>query len=77
MKCGKRVPKGSLIRNKCLKCRDKELKEKGTKTIQCIDCGVEFEVPRMSRACRCENCLDFKKKELNKLRVQKHRNLKM
>ena len=57
MKCGKRVLKGSLIRNKCLKCRDKELKEKGTKTIQCIDCGVEFEVPRNSnKRCRCESC---------------------
>lgn len=31
--------------------------EKGTKTIQCIDCGIEFEVPRMSnKRCRCESC---------------------
>ena len=40
-----------------------ELLEKGTKTIQCIDCGVEVEVPRMSRACRCDDCKDKATKE--------------
>lgn len=37
--------------------------EKGTKTIQCIDCGIEVEVPRMSRTCRCDDCKDKATKE--------------
>ena len=73
MKCGKRVLKGSLIRNKCLKCRDKELKEKGTKTIQCIDCGIEVEVPRMSRTCRCDDCFEKRKKEIEKVKKANYR----
>ena len=69
MKCGKRVLKGSLIRNKCLKCRDKELKEKGTKTIKCIDCGVEFEVNnKTNKKCRCDNCQRIYRKMYDKLR---------
>ena len=74
MKCGKRVLKGSLIRNKCLKCRDKELKEKGTKTIQCIDCGVEFEVPRMSKKrCRCDDCSKKERQRIHRENVAKNR----
>lgn len=47
--------------------------EKGTKTIQCIDCGVEVEVPRMSRTCRCDDCFDKHKKEQKKLELQRYR----
>lgn len=44
-----------------------ELLEKGTKTIQCIDCGVEVEVPRMSkRTCRCSDCEKKSKKNIDK-----------
>lgn len=50
-----------------------ELLEKGTKTIQCIDCGVDVEVPRMSRACRCDDCFGKHKKEQKKLELQRYR----
>lgn len=74
MKCGKRVLKGSLIRNKCLKCRDKELKEKGTKTIQCIDCGFKFEAPRMSKKrCRCNDCSKKERQRIHRENVAKNR----
>lgn len=47
--------------------------EKGTKTIQCIDCGVEVEVPRMSRTCRCDDCLEKRKKEIEKTKKANYR----
>lgn len=50
-----------------------ELLEKGTKTIQCIDCGVEFEVPRMSRTYRCDDCFNKHKKEQKRLELQRYR----
>ena len=71
MKCGKRVLKGSLIRNKCLKCRDKELKEKGTKTIQCIDCGEWIEVDIFSKTCRCNECQHEYRKAWDRERKRK------
>ena len=78
MKCGKRVLKGSLIRNKCLKCRDKELKEKGTKTIKCIDCGVEFEVNRKNtKTCRCKYCTEKHNNEYQATLMRNKRNEKM
>lgn len=48
-----------------------ELLEKGTKTIQCIDCGVEVEVPRMSkRTCRCSDCT-YKHRRENKTKTMR------
>lgn len=45
-----------------------------TKVIQCVDCGEWFEVgTKDSRTCRCEDCSNEHKKELTRLRVQKHR----
>lgn len=73
LQCGKRVKKGTLVRDKCLKCRNTELKDKGTKTIQCIDCGVEIEVPRMSRTCRCDDCLEKRKREIEKTKKANYR----
>lgn len=62
--CGRRVEE-DLINGKCKKCRDKEIKEKGYKTIKCIDCGKSVKVkPRDTRTCRCEKC--FKIAELDK-----------
>ena len=78
MQCGARVEKGSLIRSKCQKCRDKEIKElDGKKKLICIDCGKEFEVDSMSRRKRCDDCQGKYKQELNRLRVEKFRNNKM
>lgn len=45
--------------------------EKGTKTIQCIDCGVKVEVPRMSkRTCRCSDCT-YKHRRENKTKTMR------
>ena len=45
-----------------------------TKTIQCIDCGEWFEVDiKDTKTCRCNNCSVEHKRELSRLRVQKHR----
>ena len=74
MQCGKRVKKGSLVRSKCLKCRNKELKEKETKTVQCIDCGTEFEVPRMNkRTCRCNDCQNKHNQEYERIKKARKR----
>ena len=51
-----------------------ELLEKGTKTIQCIDCGVEFEVPRMSkRTCRCIDCQNKHNQEYERIKKVRQR----
>lgn len=48
--------------------------EKGTKTIQCIDCGVEVEVPRMSkRTCRCSDCQNKHNQEYERIKKAKQR----
>lgn len=45
-----------------------------TKVIQCIDCGEWFEVSNKdNKTCRCHNCTNEHKRELTRLRVQKHR----
>ena len=49
-----------------------------TKTIQCVDCGEWFEVDVFDSAtCRCKECLIEHKREITRLRVQKHRKNKM
>ena len=46
-----------------------ELLEKGTKTIQCIDCGIEVEVNnKTNKKCRCDNCQRIYRKMYDKLR---------
>lgn len=74
MQCGARVEKGSLIRSKCQKCRDKEIKELGgKKKLICIDCGKEFEVKSNSnRKCRCNDCQEkYRKNQIN-INAQKY-----
>lgn len=45
-----------------------------TKSITCIDCGIEFQVDaRLTNKCRCEECQKRKVKEDTKLRVRKLR----
>ncbi len=54
--CGA-VVNEKLVRGKCVKCRTKEVNERGYKLIQCIDCGVDVILPRNNkRTCRCEEC---------------------
>ena len=56
-KCGKRVNE-ELIRGKCFKCRQEEIKKLGgKKLIKCIDCGKDVIVPsNVNRTKRCECC---------------------
>ena len=45
-----------------------------TKIIQCIDCGEWLEVnTKDTKACRCADCSAEHKRELTRLRVQRHR----
>lgn len=55
--CGARVDE-TLIRGKCFKCRQEEIKKKGgKKLIVCVDCGKEVVVDSSNkRQCRCEKC---------------------
>ena len=51
----------------------KNIKPK-TKVIQCVDCGEWFEVnTKDNQTCRCIECNIEHKRELTRLRVQKHR----
>ena len=46
-----------------------------TKIVQCDDCGKWIEIGiKDTKTCRCEDCSKEHKKELTRLRVQKHRN---
>jgi Zn finger protein HypA/HybF involved in hydrogenase expression len=52
--------------------------KQATKIIQCIDCGEWFEVNiKDAKTCRCEDCSAEHKRELTRLRVQKHRTKSM
>ena len=44
----------------------------GTKTIICIDCGVEVD-GNVNRKVRCDECQKIINKEKTRLRVQKYR----
>lgn len=73
MKCGKRINKKDLIRNKCRKCREEEIvKNHGKKIIKCKDCGKEFEVKsnsnKKTRCAECQAIFDKEKKRLWKER---------
>lgn len=46
-----------------------------TKFVQCVDCGEWFETSvKNTKIYRCDNCSIEHKRELNRLRVKKHRN---
>lgn len=54
--CGCRTDE-ELIRGKCFKCRQEEIKVLGgKKLIRCIDCGKDVIVDSRSRTCRCVDC---------------------
>lgn len=71
--CGKRVNE-DLIRGKCFKCRQDEIKRLGgKKLIKCCDCGKEVVVISSSRSKRCEDCknnkqLEWQRDSMSKLR---------
>jgi hypothetical protein len=61
--CGKRVNE-TLIRGKCFKCRQEEIKKLGgKKLIKCVDCGKDVIVDAKSRVVCCEKCQDIRNKE--------------
>jgi len=65
MQCGARVVREDLIRYKCKKCREKEIKHLGgKKIIKCADCGKEFEVEsKNTKTIRCKCCTNKHRKE--------------
>ena len=61
--CGKRVDE-ELIRGKCFKCRQEEIKKLGgKKLIKCADCGCDIVVDASSRIICCETCQENRNKE--------------
>lgn len=65
--CGKRTNE-ELIRGKCFKCRQEEIKALGgKKLIKCIDCGKDVVLPsNVNRTKRCECCQDvYRKNAIN------------
>jgi hypothetical protein len=56
-----------LIRGKCFKCRQAEIKKLGgKKLIKCVDCGKDVIVESRSRTCRCEKCAKYERDEHNR-----------
>jgi hypothetical protein len=71
--CGKRVNE-SLIRGKCFKCRQEEIKKLGgKKLIKCIDCGDDIIVDAKSRVTRCDYCKNKKQLEWQRESMAKSR----
>ena len=49
-----------------------------TKTIQCVDCGEWISIPvKDNKTCRCDECNAEYKREQTRLRVQRHRKVKV
>lgn len=64
--CGCRTDE-ELIRGKCFKCRQDEIKKLGgKKLIKCVDCDVDVIVESRSRICRCEKCAKHERDEHNR-----------
>ena len=71
--CGKRVNE-ELIRGKCFKCRQEEIKKLGgKKLIKCIDCGKDVIVDAKSRVIRCVICADLERSRINTNNYNKKR----
>lgn len=69
--CGKRTEE-KLVRNMCFKCRQKEMKEKGYKLIQCKDCGKDVKMLPSSRTCRCDECRELSIREQWRVATSKY-----
>ena len=71
--CGCRTGE-TLIRNKCFRCRQEEIKQLGgKKLIKCIDCGKDVIVESSSRTNRCESCKQHKQLEWNRENMRRVR----
>lgn len=63
--CGCRTDE-VLIRGKCFKCRQEEIKKlDGKKLIKCVDCGKDVIVESRSRTCRCIRCQESERSRIN------------
>jgi len=72
-KCGSRVDE-ELVDGKCKRCRNKEFEEtNGMKTKKCKDCGKKMMLPKSSRAVRCDECKEIKKREKERIMKQNQR----
>lgn len=74
-KCHKRFYKKRKDQIYCSKCTG--YKKQGIKTIVCCDCGKEMVVKSTCREVRCSKCKEVKKRLDTKLRVRKHRELRL
>lgn len=74
--CGKRVNE-ELIRGKCFKCRQEEIKKLGgKKLIKCVDCGKDFIVDAsVKKKYRCDDCQTIKNREYEKAKKQRQRSV--
>jgi len=71
--CGCRTDE-VLIRGKCFKCRQEEIKKLGgKKLIKCVDCGKDVIVESRSRTCRCDSCKSHKQLEWQRDSMAKKR----
>ena len=71
--CGCRTDE-ELIRGKCFKCRQEEIKKLGgKKLIKCVDCGKDVIVDARSRICRCEGCAKIERQRIEREKKQKQR----
>ena len=62
-KCGCRTDE-ELVRGKCFKCRQEEIKKLGgKKLIKCVDCEKDIIVDSRSRIKCCINCQEIRNKE--------------
>ena len=66
-KCGNRSNE-TLIRGKCFKCRQEEIKKMGgKKLIKCIDCGKDVVVDsKNNKTCRCDECQNEEDKKVKR-----------
>jgi len=71
--CGCRTDE-SLIRGKCFKCRQEEIKKLGGyKLIKCKDCEGDVMIESRSRTCRCEECAKLERQRIEREKKQKQR----
>lgn len=75
-KCGKRFKRTQSGQKFCPECQEKarKKKDKQTRTVKCIDCGKEFEVPLSVRnKSRCDECQAEHNRTLEREKKRKQR----
>lgn len=74
-KCGRlfKTKKGGNAQKYCKKCKPTYQKI-GFKTLKCVDCETEFVVSaNVTMKCRCDECQNERRKEYNRLKMQRYR----